>query len=143
MANLIPAIDVSGSALQAERTRLEIVAGNIGNAQTTRGPDGKAYQRKEVVFETVANQNGVPAAPGQQIGGVKVAKIVDDPSPGQKLYMPGHPHADAQGFVTMPNVNVVDEMVDMMTASRSFEANLQVIKTGRDMVNRSIAIAEA
>jgi flagellar basal-body rod protein FlgC len=139
MSSLIPGIDITSSALQAERTRLEVVAGNIGNSETTRGPDGKPYQRKEVVFETVLNK----LDPTQKAGGVKVAKIMDDPSPGQKIYMPGHPHADAQGFVTMPNVNIVEEMADMMTASRSFEADLEVIKNARQMVTRSIAIADA
>ncbi len=139
MSSLIPGIDITSSALQAERTRLEVVAGNLGNAQTTRGPDGKAYQRKEVVFETMLNS----ADPNNKAGGVKVAKIMNDPTPGQKIYMPGHPHADAKGYVTMPNVNVIEEMADMMTASRSFEANLQVIKSARQMVTRSISIAEA
>lgn len=136
--SLIPGIDITSSALQAERTRLEVVAGNIGNAQTTRGPDGKAYQRKQVIFETMLNAND----PTQKTGGVKVAKIMNDPTPGQKIYMPGHPHADAKGYVTMPNVNVVEEMVDMMTASRSFEADLQVIKSARQMVKGSMDIAQ-
>ncbi len=141
MANLIPAIDISSSALQAERTRMEVVAANLGNAQVTRGPDGKPIHRKEVVFETVNDPNST--SDGQQIGGVRVSKIIDDPTPGQKVYMPGHPHADAKGFVTLPNINVIEETVDGMTASRSFEANLQVIHSARDMVTRSMAIAQA
>ncbi|HEY8966584.1 MAG TPA: flagellar basal body rod protein FlgC [Candidatus Methylacidiphilales bacterium] len=145
MSNLIPAIDISSSGLQAERTRLEIVASNITNSVTTRGPDGQPYRRKEVVFAPVLDQaqqaGGIGA--GQKVSGVRVAKIVDDPTPFQKIYNPGHPHADAQGFVKMPNVNVVDEMVDMMTATRAYEANLEVIKNGRQMVSRAIQIAEA
>lgn len=141
MANLIPAIDISSSGLQAERTRMEVVAANIGNAQVTRGADGKPIHRKEVIFETTLDQT--QAGAGQQIGGVKVSKIIDDPTPGQKVYMPGHPHADSKGFVTLPNINVIEETVDGMTASRAFDANLQVIRSARDMVTRSIAIAEA
>ena len=139
MANLIPAIDISASGLQAERTRLEVVASNITNAQTTRGPDGQAYKRKEVIFGPMLDQAGAP----QKGGGVRVSKIIDDPSPGQKIYMPGHPHADAKGFVTMPNVNVIDEMVDMMTSTRSYEANLEVIKNARQMVTQAMQIADA
>jgi flagellar basal-body rod protein FlgC len=141
MANLIPAIDISSSALQAERTRMEVVASNIGNAEVTRGADGKPVHRKQVLFESTLDQT--QAAMGQMVGGVKVSKIVDDQRPGQKVYMPGHPHADSKGFVTLPNINVIEETVDGMTASRSFQANLQVIKSARAMVTRSIGIAEA
>ncbi|SDU25168.1 flagellar basal-body rod protein FlgC [Verrucomicrobium sp. GAS474] len=140
MANLIPAIDISSSGLQAERTRLEIVASNITNAQTTRGPDGLPYRRKEVIFAPVLDQ---AQAAGNKATGVKIGKIVDDPTPFQNIYMPGHPHADAKGFVKMPNVNIVDEMVDMMTSSRAYEANLEVIKNARQMVTQAMQIAEA
>ncbi len=139
MANLIPAIDISSSGLQAERTRLEVVASNITNSQTTRGPDGRPYTRKEVIFSPLVDQAGASS----KLSGVRVSKIVDDPSPGQKVYMPGHPHADAKGFVTMPNVNIVDEMVDMMTSTRTYEANLEVIKNARQMVTEALGIAEA
>jgi flagellar basal-body rod protein FlgC len=146
MANLIPAVDLSVSALSSERLRMETVASNLANLQTTRDINGLPYRRKQVVFETLMNDHAAQPLPGFQAGlnagGVKVTKIMDDPRPFEKKYNPGHPHADATGWVRMPNVNQVDEMIDLMTANRSYEANLQVIKTARDMTIRSIAIAE-
>jgi len=139
--SMIPGIDASSSALTAERTRLDVIAGNLANANNTSDATGGVYRRKMVVFESKLNNalsNDPSAAP--QVG---IARIVDDPSPMPKVYMPGHPKADAQGMVTMPNVNPLNEMVDMMTASRSYQANLQVIQTGRSMFEQSLKIAEA
>jgi flagellar basal-body rod protein FlgC len=138
--SLIPGIDASASALSAERTRLDVIAGNLANAQNTNDASGGVYRRKMVVFESkLADALGAdPAAPTQ----VSVARVIDDPSPLPKVYMPGNPKADAQGMVSMPNVNPLDEMVDMMTASRSYQANLQVIQTGRSMFEESLKIAE-
>ena len=141
MTNLIPAIDVTTSGLTAERVRMETVAANLANANTTRDVNGLPYRRKEVVFQTVLDRS--LEADGIHSGGVKVLKIAEDNSPFKKLYLPGHPHADAKGWVTLPNVDPVNEMVDLMTASRSYEANLQVMRVARDMTSRSIAIAEA
>jgi flagellar basal-body rod protein FlgC len=140
MANLIPAIDTTTSALNAERTRLEIVAANLANANTTRGVNGLPYRRKQVVFETMIDQN--LTIQGVNTGGVKVSKIIEDQKPFEKRLMPGHPHADANGWVTLPNVDSVTEMVDLMTANRSYEANLQVMRMAREMTSRSIALAE-
>ena len=137
---MIPGIDASSSALNVEQTRLNVIAGNLANAQNTSDANGQVYRRKMVVFETKMNDAmGAGANAGSQ---VQVARIMDDPSPLQKIYMPGHPKADAQGMVQMPNVNPLDEMVDMMTASRSYQANLQVISTGRSMFEESLKIAE-
>jgi len=130
--SIIPAADVSASALNAERVRLQVIAQNIANMNTTQGPDGGPYRRKQVVFENLVDANGVGS------GKVNVARIEEDKSPLIKMYMPGHPHADQEGMVTMPNVSVVSEMADMMTATRSFEANLEVIKAGRSMLNESL-----
>ncbi len=120
---------------------METVAANLANVNTTRDINGLPYRRKEVVFQTVLDKN--LEAEGIHSGGVKVIKIAEDPTPFKKVYMPGHPHADATGWVTMPNVDPINEMVDLMTASRSYEANLQVMRVARDMTSRSIAIAEA
>ena len=138
--SLIPGIDASSSALTAERTRLDVIAGNLANAQNTNDASGGVYRRKMVLFESKMADalNSDPAAPTQ----VSVARVMDDPSPLPKVYMPGNPKADAQGMVSMPNVNPLDEMVDMMTASRSYQANLQVIQTGRSMFEQSLKIAE-
>ena len=137
---MIPGIDASASALTAERTRLDVIAGNLANAQNTSDASGHVYRRKMVVFESKLN-DALDADPSgaQQVG---VARVMDDPTPLPKVYMPGHPKADAQGMVTMPNVNPLDEMVDMMTASRSYQANLQVIQTGRSMFEQSLKIAQ-
>jgi flagellar basal-body rod protein FlgC len=137
---MIPGIDLSSSALDAERTRLDVIAGNLANAQNTSDASGNVYRRKMVVFESKLSD---AMATGTNTGSqVQVARIVDDPSPLPKVYMPGNPKADAQGMVQMPNVNPLDEMVDMMTASRSYQANLQVISTGRSMFEQSLKIAE-
>ena len=139
---MIPGIDASSSALQVERTRLDVIAGNLANAQNTNDASGQVYRRKMVVFSTQLN-DALGAGEGANAGSqVQVAKIIDDPTPLPKVYMPGHPKADAQGMVQMPNINPLDEMVDMMTASRSYQANLQVIQTGRSMFEQSLKIAE-
>jgi flagellar basal-body rod protein FlgC len=139
---MIPGIESSASALGAERIRLDVIAGNLANAQNTSDASGQVYRRKIVVFSTKLN-DALGAAEGSNAGSqVQVGKIVDDPTPLPKIYMPGNPKADAQGMVQMPNVNPLDEMVDMMTASRSYQANLQVIQTGRSMFEQSLKIAE-
>ena len=139
---MIPGIDASSSALQAEQTRLDVIAGNLANAQNTSDASGQVYRRKLVVFQSKLN-DAMGASTGTTAGSqVQVAKIIDDPSPLPKVYMPGNPKADAQGMVQMPNVNPLDEMVDMMTASRSYQANLQVISTGRSMFEQSLKIAQ-
>ncbi len=142
-SGLIPSIGIVQSALNAERTRLDVIASNLANSQTTRDANGNVYRRKEVVFESL-----LPAPAGTQdaqsgLSGVHVAKIIEDPSPLPKIHMPGHPHADANGMVTFPNVNVVEEMVDMMTASRSYEANLQVLHSAKQIFTNSMRIVES
>ncbi len=138
---MIPGIDASSSALQVERTRLDVIAGNLANAQNTGDANGNVYRRKMVVFESKLNDalGSTGSSAGAQ---VRVSRIIDDPSPLPKVYMPGHPKADAQGMVEMPNINPLDEMVDMMTASRSYQANLQAIQTGRSMFEESLKIVE-
>jgi flagellar basal-body rod protein FlgC len=137
---LITGLGATGSALNAQKTRLDLIAQNIANAQTTRSADGGPYQRQVVTFEAqLANRL---ARAGQSAGptGVKVASISNDPTPGQKIYDPRHPDADVQGMVAMPNVNVSTEMVDLITASRAYEANLSVVKAARQMAQKTIDI---
>ncbi len=138
---LIPALNVSGSALQAERTRLDIIATNIAHSQTTRDAQGNPYRRKQVIFESYMPTDAAAQGRANVTAQVRATRVVEDPKPMPQVYMPGHPHADANGMVKMPNVEIMNEMVDMITASRSFEANLQVISTARQMFAQSMHIA--
>lgn len=138
--NLLSGIDVTGSALNAQKTRLDIVAQNIANAQTTRTPNGGPYQRQVVSFETeLLRRQG---AVGASLQSVKVATIGTDRTAGQQVYNPQHPDAGANGLVTMPNVNLSYEMVDLITASRSYEANLAVAKNARQMAMKTLQIGK-
>lgn len=139
MIQLIPGVQSSVSALEAERIRLEVISQNIANANTTRGPDGKPYRRQQVVFENALN---AALRNDSQPGVVRVAKIVQDTRPFQKVYNPGHPDADQYGMVSMPNVNINEEMVDLISSTRSFEANLAVIKSGRSLVMQTLSIGK-
>ena len=136
--NLISGIDVTASALNAQKTRLDIVAQNIANAQTTRTPDGTPYQRQIVSFESELMRR----AGGASLQSVRVAAIDADRTPGQQVYNPQHPDAGADGLVTMPNVNLSYEMVDLITASRAYEANLSVAKSARQMAMRTLEIGK-
>jgi len=125
-------IDVSSSGLAAERMRMEVIANNVANANTTMGPNGQPFRRQEVVFKTAMDNS--------HSAGVSVVGVQADDSELPKIYKPGHPHADAQGFVTMPNVVVSNEMVDLMVASRAYEANLNAIKTYQEMANSTLEL---
>jgi flagellar basal-body rod protein FlgC len=142
MLNIIPSLASTTAALDAESTRLEVISQNIANANTTRGPDGRPYQRQEVVFENALQQakaaNG--AAPG--LVAPQVASIQKDPRPGRSVYQPGHPDADANGMVQFPNVDIYEEMADMIVASRTYEANLAVLKNGRSMALQDLSIGK-
>jgi flagellar basal-body rod protein FlgC len=145
------ALDISASGLSAERMRMDVTSENLANAQTTRTANGGPYRRKDVVLET-AGQNGfqsaltaaagnVPGAPAaQQAGGVQVAGIVEDQSAPRRIYDPGHPDADAQGYVSMPNVNPVTEMVDLISASRAYEANVTAMQTAKQMFTKTFEL---
>ncbi len=139
---LLTGIAATSGALNAQRTRLDIIAQNIANANTTRGPDGRPYQRRIVSFESELLKNP-SAAPGTPpMTSVRVAGITTDPTPGQKVNDPGHPDADADGMVTLPNVNIAYEMVDLITASRSYEANLSVAKNSHQMALKALEIGK-
>lgn len=140
--NIISGIDVTAGALNAQKTRLDIVAQNIANAQTTRGPDGQPYHRKVVSFETELVRRSGFQPGGPTLQSVRVSAITDDKSEGQSLYDPQHPDATADGYVKMPNVNMAYEMVDLMTASRAYEANLSVVRNARQMAMRALEIGK-
>lgn len=142
------ALDISASGLSAERMRMDVTAENLANAQTTRGPNGGPYRRKDVVLESVGGggfqsalasaAGSVPGAGGSQTpGGVQVSGIVQDPSAPRMVYDPTHPDANAQGYVAMPNVNPVTEMVDLISASRSYEANVTAMQTTKSMLSKT------
>jgi flagellar basal-body rod protein FlgC len=133
--NVLSATAITASALEAEKMRVDITSQNIANAHTTQGLDGKPYQRRVVAFESVLNQEM-----GQNMQGVRISEIKRDESPGEVIHNPEHPHADDEGNVQMPNVNIAYEMVDMVTASRSYEANLAVVRNARQMANQALSI---
>lgn len=140
MINLLTGVDSSAAALNAERIRMEVVSQNIANVNTTRGPDGRPYTREQVVFESVL-RNRLQPGNGSQAASVQIAKIEADPRPPRLIYNPTHPHADkATGMLAVPRINVHEEMVDMLTASRAFEANLAVIKTARHLAMQTLTI---
>lgn len=136
--NLIAGIDITAGALNANKTRLDLVAQNIANAQTTRTPEGGPYQRRVVSFETELVRRMAAGGPGLQ--SVKVGAISTDRTPGQQVYNPQHPDATEEGLVTMPNVNLSFEMIDLITATRSYEANLSVVKNARQMAMKALEI---
>ncbi len=133
--NVISASSITGSALDAEKMRVDIVSQNIANANTTKGIDGKPYQRRIVAFESLLD-----AAAGPNMQGVRLSEIRRDETPGEIINNPEHPHADADGNVAMPNVNIPFEMVDMVTATRSYEANLAVVRNARQLATQALSI---
>ena len=139
MIQTLTGIDSSSSALAAERVRMEVITQNIANANTVRGLDGKPYQRQQVVFE-----QALQAAQGSGTGPqrVEVARIEKDKSPPRLIFNPGHPDADADGMVAMPNINIHEEMADLIAASRAFEANLAVVKNARAMALQTLSIGK-
>ena len=139
--SLFDAIDISASGLTANRTRMDVTAENLANAETTRGANGQPYRRQEVVLQQVGGFGAALAgAMGHTsaAGGVQVAGIVNDPTPNQLVYDPGNPDADAKGYVAMPNVNPVTEMVDMIDESRSYEANVTAMNTSKSMYQKTL-----
>jgi flagellar basal-body rod protein FlgC len=140
---LFDAIDIAGSALSAERLRMDVTAENLANAQTTRGANGGPYRRKVVLLQQAGG--GFGAALGAAMGGsrrtpggVHVAGIAEDPAPPRRVYDPGHPDADAQGYVELPNVDPVSEMVDLITASRAYEANVTAMQAAKQMFTKTL-----
>jgi flagellar basal-body rod protein FlgC len=133
--NVISASSITGSALDAEKMRVDIVSQNIANANTTKGIDGKPYQRRIVAFESLLD-----AAAGPNMQGVRLSEIKRDETPGEIVNNPEHPHADADGNVAMPNVNIPFEMVDMVTATRAYEANLAVVRNARQLATQALSI---
>jgi flagellar basal-body rod protein FlgC len=139
--SLFTAISISASGMEAQRSRAEIITENLANADTTRTPEGGPYKRKDTVFSTSPVQysfaDAFSAASGQN-DGVAVSDVTIDDRDPERRYMPGHPDADPQGYVAYPRVNPAEEMVDLLSASRGYQANVAAISAVKDMIARSI-----
>ena len=140
--SLFAALGASASALDAERSRLEVAVSNIANAESTRGPDGQPYRRRDVLLAPSSIESFDAALGNVGAVGVKVANIVEDQSAFRKRYEPSHPEADGEGFVSMPNVDVPEEMVDMVGAARAYQANIAAINVIRDTFARSLELGK-
>ena len=134
--SLLNILGISGSAVSAQSQRLNVVASNLANADSVAGPDGQAYRARQVVFQ--AQAAGADAA---QVG-VRVTDVIEDATPGKRLHDPSHPLADADGYVTQSNVNVVEQMVDMISASRSYQNNVEVMNTAKTLLLKTLQLGQ-
>ena len=132
--SLFKVFDVSASAISAQSQRLNVVASNLANAESVAGPDGQPYKARQVVFQTQM-MGGDPAS-----AGVNVAQVVEDNSAPRKVHDPQNPAADSEGFVTMPNVNPVEEMVNMISASRGYQTNVDVMNTAKSLLQKVLQL---
>ena len=139
-------MNVSSSALSAERTRMNLISGNLANANATRTPEGGPYKRKDAVFSSSPAESrftrALDGATAQQIRKVEVSEIIEDQNPPRLQYEPGHPDANPQGYVAMPNVNVVEEMADMINATRTYEANVTAVQAAKSMAMKTLEISK-
>ena len=141
MINLLTGIESTASALDAERIRMDVISQNIANVNTTHGLDGKPYQRQVVVFES-ALQKAMNSDGNLQMSPVQVARVEKDNRPPLQIYDPGNPDADSNGMVSMPNIDVNEEMADLISASRAYEANLAVVKNAHTMAMEAMSIGK-
>jgi flagellar basal-body rod protein FlgC len=141
--SMFKVFDVSGSAVSAQSQRLNVVASNLANADSVAGPDGQAYKARQVVFQTVLMGAGKAGeGTGEGSAGVRVSTISEDQTAGRKLHQPGHPAADAEGYVTYSNVNAVEEMVNMISASRSYQNNIEVMNTAKSLLQKTLQLGQ-
>lgn len=133
--SLFNIFNVAGSAMSAQGQRLNTTASNIANADSTTSSTGETYRAKHVIFSAV--QTNAPEA-----SGVKVAQVIEDQSPLKTMYNPQHPQADEKGYVTMPNVNVVEEMVNMISASRSYQNNVETMNAAKTMLLKTLTLGQ-
>ncbi|WDC83932.1 flagellar basal body rod protein FlgC [Caloramator sp. mosi_1] len=144
MNSIFAGMRISASGLAAERLRMDIISNNIANIETTRTENGGPYKRKIVTFkENLDRQiNNISNKSELKFNGVKVDKIIEDNSPFKKVYNPNHPDADNDGYVLMPNVNILNEMVDLITATRAFEANVTALNSQKQMALKALEIGK-
>ncbi len=144
--NFLDSLDISSTGLSAQRLRMNLVSSNLANANTTRTETGEPYKRKDAVFEAVQGttfEDALDEELGAAESGVRVARIFEDDKPFVEKYDPGHPDADENGYVRLPNVNIVEEMVNMISASRSFEANATAVSNTKEMAAAALRIGES
>lgn len=134
--SMFSAFDIASSAMSAQSQRMNVTASNMANADSVAGPDGETYRSKQVMFESQAQNSRYG------VGGVRVSEVVEDSSPLRMEYMPSHPAADEDGYVTKPNVEPVHEMVNMISASRSYQANVEVFNTSKQMLMQTLSLGE-
>lgn len=140
---LIPALNISASGLQAERARMRVSANNLANANSTNDVNGGPYRRRELVFQAAFKDAMSGGDSLNDLNGVKIESMAtDDKTTPLRVYAPYHPNADAEGMVDMPNIQPINEMVDMISATRSYEANLAVIKQSKEMAKRTIELGK-
>ncbi|HEY0872540.1 MAG TPA: flagellar basal body rod protein FlgC [Vicinamibacterales bacterium] len=142
MSTMNAAMNASASALSAERTRIEVAISNMANAESTRSANGEPYRRRDVVLQSDPQGGSFEGALGQAAAGVRVAAIVTDQSDFRRRYEPSHPDADENGYVALPNVDQPQEMVDMLSAARAYQANLTAIGLIRDLVARALELGK-
>jgi len=133
--SLFNVFDIAGSAMAAQSQRLNVVASNLSNADSATSSTGQPYRARQVVFSTAQVSS-------QGASGVRVADVIDDPSPMKQVYEPQHPLANPEGYVTMPNVNVVEEMVNMISASRSYQTNVDMMNTAKTLLLKTLTIGQ-
>jgi flagellar basal-body rod protein FlgC len=138
--SLMTAIEVGASGLTAQRRRLEVLVGNLVNANTTQPAGTEPYRRKDVLFAATAPETTFGAALDDAVQGVEISQVVTDRSAPVKRYEPGHPHADKDGYVLYPNINAMEEMVNVLSATRSYEANLQAVNMAKEMQQKTLEI---
>lgn len=140
MSTLGSAVKAAASALHAERMRIEVAVSNLANAESTRGPDGRPYRRRDVVLQSEPVVQFDQALGRATATGVRVSEVVEDQTTPRRRFEPSHPDADAEGYVALPNVDPAEEMVDMLGAARAYQANLTAIGLIRDMVQRALEL---
>ena len=136
--NIIPGMSISSSGLRAERMRMDVAANNLANVNSTSSPGGGVYQRQQVLFSAALDD----AMGKDGLGGVKIEGVVPENRPGIQVYAPHHPDASADGMVTKPNISPIEEMMDMITATRAYEANLSALKQSSDMAQKMINLGK-
>ncbi len=144
--DLFSAMQISGSALSSERERMNVIAGNLANVHTTRTPEGGPYRKKSVVFESRSMrspfENELNNRLQGKVQGVRVSGIVESDEPPLKVYDPSHPDADKEGYVLLPNINLMSEMVDMISASRAYESNVTAVNSSKNMAEKALEIGK-
>ncbi|MCD6304658.1 MAG: flagellar basal body rod protein FlgC [Deltaproteobacteria bacterium] len=140
----LSAFRISSSGMAAQRLRMDVAASNLANINTTRTPEGGPYRRKDVVFESEPVQglfeNALELSLSRKVSGVRVADIIEDPRPPLSKFDPQHPDADSKGYIKVPRINLMEEMVNMMSAARSYEANVTAMKATKDMASKALEI---